>query len=828
MPAKKTASKGAVVSRLATSKSDASHTAPPKWIKESLGILSLALTIFIVLSLITVQKNESGYASAGGPIGAAVARSLWSFFGYGVVLIPLVLAFLGFVSFRHRHFQRRTTRLIGLLVLIPSLNAFLHLVLKPIEHSGYIVFPGGFIGQFLTDHLVGYIGNWGTGILSFSLVLISFLLATDISYYMISHAIKLRTFALFYRISDHVRVRYEEWKVRRDSRLEMRENQKAMRIEERKKDRDRDRSLEDLFNEPELPPSKSRTSTRKQPPLPMLEAESEDVVSVGQKNLPRPTISISQPAYRVQEDLTDLDDAILNDNPNGKRSNETFPRTEFFKTVADHYELPDLGLLDDPPPATEVESHDQLLRKAELLVEKLGNFSIQGHITEVCPGPVITRFEFEPAPGIKISKITALSDDLALGLRSKGGLRVAPIPGKSTLGIEVPNAIRRTVFLKETLGSDDFKLAAQKSILALPIGKDAAGHPYISDLKKMPHLLIAGATGSGKSVCINSILAGFLYCATPEQLRLILIDPKMLELSDFNGIPHLREPVITEVKKAPEALTWAVNEMEQRYVKLSLVGARNIDQFNAKVTDASYQGEERPLPYLVVVIDELADLMLTTASVVEESIQRLAQMARAAGIHLIIATQRPSVDVITGVIKANLPCRLAFQVASRVDSRTILDSMGAEKLLGMGDCLFIPPGTSQMLRLHGAYVSEAEVKKVVNFWRSQPPIDEESIFETTGLNGENGIDESDDPLYNQAVKLVLTSGLASISLLQRRLKLGHSRASRLIDIMEQHGIVGPHIGSKPREILVDRDEFLERLQQIQIEGAPYLDEDEFR
>lgn len=832
MAAKKTAVKSSVVSRSNGAKIAAPSLPATKWVKESFGILIIALTAFIVLSLITFKSMSTGLTSRGGPIGTAVAKALWGFFGYGVILIPIILGFLGILSFRHRHLQRRTTRLIGLFILVPSLNAFFHIILNPITWFGNLSLPpGGFLGQMVAEFMVQFIGPWGGGILTFSLVMISFLLATDISYYMITHAIKLRIFALIRVIYERLVVLYDEWQERRQSRAEMRENQKALRLEERKKDRDQ--AFDDLLDEPphpvprnSPPQRKSHVSTdRGSAKREKVQENDFDVELMTQPPPPRPTISISQPSYRVTEELSELDGAILDESDSPEFNRGFFPKTEFLKTIADHYELPGLGLLDDPPIQTENESDEQLLRKAELLVEKLNNFSIQGHITEVCPGPVITRFEFEPAPGIKISKITALSDDLALGLRSKGGLRVAPISGKSTLGIEVPNLNRRTVFLKEILGADEFNSSAQKSILSLPIGKDAAGHPYISDLKKMPHLLIAGATGSGKSVCINSILAGFLYCATPEQLRLILIDPKMLELSDFNGIPHLREPVITEVKRAPEALMWAVGEMERRYVKLSMIGARNIDQYNTKVTDPNYKGDAKALPYLVVVIDELADLMLTTASLVEESIQRLAQMARAAGIHLIIATQRPSVDVITGVIKANLPCRLAFQVASRVDSRTILDSMGAEKLLGMGDCLFIPPGTSQMLRLHGAFVSESEVKKIVNFWREQPPMQEESIFESMASGEEGGIDDSDDPLYNQAVKLVLTSGLASISLLQRRLKLGHSRASRLIDIMEQHGIVGPHIGSKPREILVDRDEFLERLQQIQIEGAAYLDED---
>ncbi|MGB3976040.1 MAG: DNA translocase FtsK [bacterium] len=493
------------------------------------------------------------------------------------------------------------------------------------------------------------------------------------------------------------------------------------------------------------------------------------------------------------------------------------PKSPFTRTL--EYEYPDIMMLKNQPEAGEKETYDELVAKSEKLLRKLNEFSIDGRITEICPGPIITRYEFEPAPGIKISKVITLSDDLALGMRSRFGLRVVPIPGKSALGIEIPNQSRELVNLKEILLSEEFQIEKTKSLLSLPLGRDTAGKPYISDLKRMPHLLIAGATGSGKSVCINTILAGLLFITRPSELRFLLIDPKMLELSDFNGIPHLREPVITDPKITPDALNWAVSEMERRYRLLADEKVRNIDQFNARVTSPQYEGENESLPYLVIVIDELADLMLTAASTIEDAIQRLAQMARAAGIHLIIATQRPSVDVITGVIKANLPCRLAFQVASKVDSRTILDTVGAEKLIGLGDCIFMPPGTSQLLRLHGAYISESEIKRLVEHLKQQPSdeLDEESIFKSVE-SAEDDLEGTDDPLYNDAVRLVLSSGVASISMLQRRLRIGHSRASRLIDFMELSGIVGPHIGSKTRDILVDPDEYLGRLDDIEESG----------
>jgi len=478
------------------------------------------------------------------------------------------------------------------------------------------------------------------------------------------------------------------------------------------------------------------------------------------------------------------------------------------------YIRPDIIILDEPQQVTDRESEEELLEKSRLLVQKLGDFGIQGQVTSVIPGPVVTCFEYAPAPGVKISKVAGLADDLALALKSKYVPRVAPIPGKAVIGIEVANRSRETVYLRDVLDTEEFQL--RKLALPIPLGKDTMGNPVISDLTQMPHLLIAGATGSGKSVCINAILASLLFYSTPHELRLIMIDPKMLELSDFNEIPHLREPVVTDPKKAPEVLQWAVEEMENRYRLLAGMGVRNLKQYNKALETRPPEerppgfAQVQPMPYLVVVIDELADLMMVSAHAVEDSIVRLVQMARAAGIHLILATQRPSVDVITGLIKANMPCRIAFQVSSKVDSRTIIDGNGAETLLGKGDMLFMPPGTSKLMRLHGAFVSEQEVKRVVKKWREQPRLpDEKSIFAPNDGFATSGSLSGDDELYSEAVKLVVQSKIASISLLQRRLRIGHARAARLIDMMEQDGIVGPHLGSKPREILKDPEDLPE-------------------
>ncbi|MBN1356847.1 DNA translocase FtsK [bacterium] len=738
-----------------------------RWFQESSGIFLMAFSIYLALSLLSGLEIAGNLPDFCGNFGCRMAGFLWSTIGICSVVIPLVIGIWGFMAFRYRRIERWLSRLLGVALLIPS-AATLFGAYRSYHYgrqSEYVL--SGRAGQSIHLFFSNYLGPLGTQILMVSVVLIAVLLSTDISFYLMSKKAKNRFIDLWLIGLEIIRTRH----IKRRERYALKKEQK----------------------------------TKKQ----ALDLEERNALRLDQAEI-LPVISGSGQPENTDPD--DLMDSIMQDAAETDIFQEE--PVALIKTIPVDYQPPALDLLEDPPRDSHTETEEELLRKSEILIQKLRDFNIQGHITEVCPGPVITRYEFEPAPGIKISKIIGLSSDLALGLKSKYGLRVAPVPGKSTLGIEVPNLYREIVHLKELLVSEQFKTSVKKSILSIPLGKTTAGQPYIADLKRMPHLLIAGATGSGKSVCINSILCGLMFSTTPSQLRLILIDPKMLELSDFNGIPHLREPVITDVKMAPEALNWAIGEMNNRYVKLSELGVRNIDQFNQKITSPDYEGCEEPIPYLVVVVDELADLMLTSPSIVEEGIQRLAQMARASGIHLIIATQRPSVDVITGVIKANLPCRLAFQVTSRVDSRTILDSIGAEKLLGMGDCLFIPPGTSQIIRLHGAFVSESEIKRVVGFLNRQAvEVEEESIFQCFQAGPGEG-ENADDPLYDQAVKLVLTSGLASISMLQRRLKVGHSRASRLIDFMELNGIVGPFEGSKPRDILVDPEEYLERMNQM--------------
>ncbi len=464
--------------------------------------------------------------------------------------------------------------------------------------------------------------------------------------------------------------------------------------------------------------------------------------------------------------------------------------------VKGSFKLPPLSFLTEPP-AEQIETdRDVYLANAAALEQKLQDFGVAGKVVEISPGPVVTMYEFSPAPGIKINKVASLSDDLAMALKTHSVRIVAPIPGKAVIGIELANAKRQMVYLKEILESDMFR--ESKGALPMALGHDIVGHPVVTDLAKMPHLLIAGATGTGKSVGLNAMICSLLYRHGPDMMRILMIDPKRIELSLYDGIPHLIHPVVSEPKEATRALRWAVLEMERRYHLLEEAQARNLAGYN--------KNAEEPLPLLVIIIDELADLMMVSSKEVESAIARLAQMARAAGIHLMIATQRPSVDVLTGLIKANFPARLSFKVSSKVDSRTILDTMGAENLLGMGDMLFLPPGSSFLNRIHGAYVAEDEIVKIVEFLKAQgePDYDPAVVEPVPGEESsgpEQGGDEPVDSRYDEAVEIVATTGQASISGLQRRLRVGYNRAARMIEQMERDGIVTPTDGMGRRQVI---------------------------
>src|SRR5215471_5377867 len=483
---------------------------------------------------------------------------------------------------------------------------------------------------------------------------------------------------------------------------------------------------------------------------------------------------------------------------------------------SDGYKLPALELLEAPISHRE-QAEDELRERATILAEKCKEFAVTGHIHRINPGPVVTTFEFKPDPGIKYSRVVSLADDLCLALKAES-IRIDRIPGKSTVGIEVPNAHREKILLREVIESPRFHNSESKLLLSL--GKTINGEEYVADLTKMPHLLIAGATGAGKSVTLNAIICSILYKASPEEVKFIMVDPKRLELGLYEGLPHLLTPIVTEPKRAANALKWAVNEMENRYRELAKFGVRNIDQYNQLVRESTHPtlwaddpNAPKQLPFIVITIDELADLMMIARGDVETSIARLAQMARAVGIHLVVATQRPSVDVITGVIKANFPSRIAFRVSSKVDSRTIIDSNGAEGLLGQGDMLFLPPASSRLVRVHGSFVNEAEIKRVTDHHRTQaqPDYNEQVTQSEQEADGAEDLAGERDELFDEALAIVTDMGRASTSVLQRRLSIGYGRAAKILDLMERGGFIGPVEGAKPRKVLQAAYEFRERL-----------------
>jgi DNA segregation ATPase FtsK/SpoIIIE, S-DNA-T family len=561
-----------------------------------------------------------------------------------------------------------------------------------------------------------------------------------------------------------------------------------------------------------------------------LAASMADATRLRGRNSPRSPEEIglegARPATRLDAALTEA--RITPEVPLVRRTEKPRPTTREKKAAAKPrhkggFRLPPLSLLDVPPVEHSQVDESALERSARVLEQKLADFGVPGVVVEVQPGPVVTMYKLEPGSGVKVSQIVNLADDLSMALRAATVRILAPVPGEAVVGIEVPNRKREKIYLREILEAEEF--SAAHSQLTIALGKDIAGHPAASDLATMPHLLIAGATGTGKSVSIHTMIASILFNATADDVRFILIDPKMLELSVYEGIPHLLVPVVVDPEKAAAALLWATQEMENRYRVMRDLGVRNIDGYNRAIGDGGElvelkrgtaaendnKGEDwvdtpvkyRRLPKIVIVIDELADLLLSEGKTVERDITRLAQKARAAGIHLILATQRPSVDVLTGIIKANLPARISLQVTSRVDSRTILDSIGAERLLGAGDMLFMPPGTAKLRRLHGPFVSEVEIRKVSDFLKAQGAPDYQMEILETAVAGEDGREDgaSDkDEHYDEAVRIVLETGQASISMIQRRLRIGYNRAARMVEEMEREGLVMPADGARPREV----------------------------
>lgn len=775
-----------------------SGTTVSRRFSEFLGVALFAVALVWLIALATYDAADSvWYFNTGGqlppanfvgPVGAFLAEVSLQIAGYASYLVPTLLVALGWHCFWCLRIDAAYTKIVGLVLLFACVAMFMSLAFGSFDGSTTTFRAGGYLGHWLAGTLAAYLNRTGSIIVILTVLFLSVILSTQFSFGRLFE--RLGQQAAGYASSAGTRSRqwWSQWR---------RERQRQGVIKKHLARTGASSARTDVLARSHVPASARKASIgRKTAPHRAKDHVGDTELRPGasprmEPQLPLPTLAEKPPAER---------------------------RTGSFT-------LPPAALLDAPKPSHKVDER-QVMDSAKTLEEKCREFAVEGSVVQIHPGPVVTTFEFKPDAGVKYSKVTGLADDLCLAMRAESVL-IERIPGKSTVGIQIPNHVRDEISLRELLGSDLYRRSASKLTLAL--GKTIHGEPMIADLAKMPHLLIAGSTGTGKSVGMNAMLTSILYRATPDDVRLIMIDPKRLELGMYEDIPHLLTPVVVEPRKAANALKWAVREMEERYKRLASEGVRNIDQFNRNVslklqeqeeagttpartpasTDGEEQGEElRRLPHVVLAIDELADLMMVARNEVEESIARLAQMARAVGIHLILATQRPSVDVITGLIKANLPSRIAFRVSSKVDSRTILDSNGAEQLLGKGDMLYLPPASARCVRLHGPYISEQETARLASFLRKQgKPGYDDTI--TADEKSVGAVEFERDDLYDDAARIVVTSGQASISYLQRRLRIGFSRAARLVDMMEADGLVSAGTTGKPRDVLVKPDYFEE-------------------
>lgn len=736
------------------------------------------LIAFGLFSLLSVYFDLTGQA------GAFIAARLDGWLGFGAGAPGLLLAWLGIVLWRRPLDWRSARRFVGCVALLTAALTMLHVAGRVFgtPSLGIVrseIVWGGQLGRLFADFAIELLGPVGTTLAVIVLCVVGWVLLVDVPPTRLFAGWKSR----LSRNTDDDEASNDDdeqsndgffarWRARRRTVQEA-ATETAATVETETKD-------------PARAGRRSRRSRR-------ADHRDDSTVSIttfaiddGSKEFdaaPTPSNSVpeGQPAF---EDAQDADEEPHISPPERKRG-------------SGNYVMPQTRLLERPKPARRTKTKEADDGRAALLEDTLASFGIDGRVVSVSRGPTVTRYEVQPPPGVKVSRIVGLADDIALALAATGVRIEAPVPGKSVVGIEVPNKDTSPVVLREILESDEFQTSTSR--LTIGLGRDIAGKPLVADLQKLLHLLIAGATGSGKSVCLNSIITSLLYKADPDEVKMMMIDPKRVELSVYDGIPHLITPVVTDPKEAAGALRWAVKEMERRYQLLAKTGVRNLDAYNRRRRKP--EGLDEFVPYLVVIIDELADLMMVASADVENSIVRLAQMARAAGIYLIIATQRPSVDVITGLIKANVPSRLAFAVSSQVDSRTILDMGGAERLLGRGDMLFHPIGAPKPVRAQGAWVSDTEVESVAEAWRAQAePEYIEEVIETPPTEAADD-DDVQDELFDDAVALVREQGHASVSMLQRRFRIGYARAARLIDVMEVQGIVGPYQGSKPREVI---------------------------
>ncbi len=767
----------------------ASGSALSRRLSEVVGVALFAIALIWLVALATYDPNDAAWffstgtqdvpANFAGRVGAFLSELSYQVIGYASYLVPALIGIAGWHYFWCRAIDAVYTKLVGAAMLFSCSSAFLALTLGRVDFGPRAFRAGGYLGEWLGSFMSDYLSRTGSLIVIMALIVAAVILATQFSFG--------RLFSMFFAAAGSVGSRgvvaYRQWS------------------EERRKAKQRREVMVKYGkNDPAIVAKGEKKTTR---------VEKPDVPVTAREKSPAPTIaeahaSAAAPPPVVQKKAV-TKTPITPPLP--------LPEPERVERRLGSYSLPPPSLLDAPKAERKIDERE-LMDSARLLEEKCREFSVEGSVVQIHPGPVVTTFELKPDAGVKYSKVTGLSDDLCLAMQAESVL-IDRIPGKATVGIQIPNPNREAISLRELLESDAYM--RHNSKLAFALGKTIHGEPYIADLATMPHLLIAGSTGTGKSVGLNAMLTGILYRATPDDVRMIMVDPKRLELGMYEDIPHLMTPVVVEPKKAANALRWAVREMEERYKTLASYGVRNIDQFNRNVRAMLEAGETpkpgeptRPLPFIVVVVDELADLMMVAGNEVEESICRLAQMARAVGIHLILATQRPSVDVITGLIKANLPSRISFRVSSKIDSRTILDSNGAEQLLGKGDMLFLPPASSRHIRLHGPYISEQESARLASFLRKQGrPVYDETITEEDKKGGPENLDFEKDELYDEAARIVVQTGQASISYLQRKMRIGFSRAARLVDMMEAEGLVSPATGGKPREVLVGRDYFEE-------------------
>ena len=752
---------------------------------EFLGVALFAAALLWVVALVTWEPTDPVWffssgathppANFAGLVGAFIAEASFQLVGYASYLIPAVLMALGWHYFWCRALDAVYTKTIGSVVLFGCLAGLLQMAFGSIEVGGRAFRAGGSIGELVAAFTAQYLNRAGGSIVLLTLLSLAILLTTQVSLGRAFGA-GLAFGGAGFR---HAFGAFREWR------------------DNRRKEGQRREIIAKHAKKAGVTPDALPVPPRPQPaPKPVAKAASARP-SEPEGPLSKPIAPPKDARARVVTPPLPLGD---NDGAAARAPIER---------KLGGFTQPPLALLDAPKTERKIDERE-LMEGAHLLEEKCREFSVEGSVVQIHPGPVVTTYEFKPDAGVKYSKITGLAEDLCLAMQAESVL-IDRLPGKSTVGIQIPNEHRETISLRELLEGEAY--VRSQSRLTVALGKTIHGEPYVADLAAMPHLLIAGSTGTGKSVGLNAMLTSVLYRATPDEVRLIMIDPKRLELGMYEDIPHLLTPVVVDPKQASNALRWAVREMEERYKTLAAEGVRNIDQYNRNIRqmlDAKEPGKDgqppKPLPFIIVVIDELADLMMVAGNEVEESICRLAQMARAVGIHLILATQRPSVDVITGLIKANLPARIAFRVSSRIDSRTVLDGNGAEQLLGRGDMLYLPPASSRYIRLHGPYISEQESARLASFLRKQGKPEYDTTI-TAEEKTTEAIEMDKDDLYDEAARIIVQSGQASISYLQRRLRIGFSRAARLVDMMEAEGLVSPGAGGKPREVLVDKHYF---------------------